>query len=326
MTPIENYNRVLRRNRPAYVPVDGISVGAAYHGAWPGQSRPAPGVLEWRDEWNVGWKDADGEVFPVLPSVPSCEDVGLIIPPDPRRAGRFDEIRAIAARLDRGTRVLSLGHPYFLYEKAINIFGPEEFLVSLIGAPDKANRLLDTIIGFELGIADEYVKFKPEHVNLSDDYGHQDRLAMSPAHWREYIKPRIKRVIDFYRARLGPGTVVSFHSCGHVMPILEDFAELGVDILHPVQSRANDMKELRRITSGTITLAGGIDGQQVLPHGTPGDVRREVFEKLDLLWEGGGYLPMPEKTLGVPQENIDAMNQAIRDWSARNVGMVPEET
>ncbi len=197
--------------------------------------------------------------------------------------------------------------------------------MSLIGAPGKANRLLDMIIEFELGIAGEYVKLKPEHVSLSDDYGHQDRLAMSPAHWRAYIKPRIKRVIDFYRAALGSGIVVSQHSCGHVMPILEDFTELGIDILHPVQSRANDLKELRRTTSGTITLAGGIDGQQVLPHGTPGDVRREVFAKLDLLWEDGGYLPMAEKTLGVPKENIEAMNQAIRDWSARNVGIVPED-
>jgi uroporphyrinogen-III decarboxylase len=95
--------------------------------------------------------------------------------------------------------------------------------------------------------------------------------------------------------------------------------ELGIDVLHPVQTTANDLPEARRVTSGRLTLAGAIDGQRVLPFGTPEDVRREVFNKLDLLWEGGGYLPMAEKQLGVPEANLEAMADAIRDWSRRNV-------
>jgi hypothetical protein len=175
------------------------------------------------------------------------------------------------------------------------------------------------IIDFELGIAEQYVRYGPDGVSLSDDYGHQDRLAMSPACWREFFKPRIKRVVDFYRDRLGPQIHVSLHSCGHVMPILEDLMEIGISILHPVQSTANDLAEVRRRTSGRLTLAGCICGQRVLPFGTPQDVRQEVLDKLDLLWENGGYLPMPEKTLGVSRENLDAMESAIREWSRTNV-------
>jgi hypothetical protein len=71
---------------------------------------------------------------------------------------------------------------------------------------------------------------------------------------------------------------------------------------------------MRRRTSRRLVLAGGICGQQVLPFGTPEEVREEVFTKLDLLWENGGYVPFAEKSIGVPQENLDAMQRAIEDW------------
>jgi uroporphyrinogen decarboxylase len=245
--------------------------------------------------------------------------VDQIEPPDPDRPDRLQAAQEIAREVDRSHWFLAVNHPYFLYEKAINILGPAEFACAMILEPHNAHALLDKIIEFELGIARRYAKLQPDHVNLMDDYGHQDRPAMSPHCWREFFKPRIRRVIDFYRDHLGPGVVISQHSCGHVMPFLRDMVELGVQVLHPLQSTANDLREARRITSGRLTIAGAIDGQQVLPLGTPEAVRREVFCKLDMLWEGGGYLPIPEKTLGVPPENLQAMEQAIRDWSRTHI-------
>ncbi|MBI5724415.1 MAG: hypothetical protein HZA50_10690 [Planctomycetes bacterium] len=315
----ENFSRVLKRDNPSHVQIEDISDGGVCWGSQPGHSRPSPQTMEWRDEWGVGWKDCDGEVFPVRPSVASIEDLDKAPIPDAKDSRRVCEIREIAGRLDRSSKVLCITHSYFIYEKAINILGPEEFLVSLVGSPERAGFLLDKILNFEMGFASQCLQFKPKHVNLCDDYGHQDRLAMSPQCWRQFFKPRLKRIIDFYRKAIGPDAVIGLHSCGHVMPILEDLVEIGLDILHPVQSRSNDLKELRRITSGRLTLAGAIDGQQILPFGSPADVRKEVFTKLDLLWENGGYLPMPEKTIGVSKENLDAMNQAIKDWSRQNV-------
>jgi uroporphyrinogen decarboxylase len=315
----ENFSRVLRREEPSHVCYPAPSKGGDYAGAWPAQSRPGPDACRWRDEWGVLWVDRDGEIFPVGPAVESSAQVDRVEPPDPDRPDRLDALRALARDLDRERYFLSVNHPYFLYEKAINILGPDEFACAMLVAPENAHRLLDMIVEFELGIARRYVALRPDHVNLSDDYGHQDRLAMSPECWREFIKPRVRRVIDFYREQLGPDVTFSQHSCGHVMPLLEDMIELGIQVLHPMQTTANDLEEARRITSGRLTIAGAIDGQRVLPFGTSEDVRREVFNKLDLLWEGGGYLPMAEKNLGVPEENRRALDEAVREWSRMNV-------
>ncbi len=315
----ENFVRVVRYNHPSHVCYPPPSCGISYAGSSPTDSRPSADCAYWRDEWGVGWQDVDGEIFPTLPAVASYQQVYELRVPDPHEPARMIAATEYVAGMDRERYFLAAGHSYFLYEKAINILGPEEFLVAMAEEPGAAHALLDKILDFEMGIAQGYLRFQPEHINLSDDYGHQDRLAMSPAMWREFIKPRLKRIIDFYRHELGADIVVSLHSCGHIMPILEDFIELGVDVLHPVQSTANNLTEVRRLTSGQLTLAGGIDGQIVLPFGTPEEVRAEVFTKLAMLWEDGGFLPLPEKMLGVGEDNERAMVEAIREWSHAQV-------
>jgi uroporphyrinogen decarboxylase len=309
----ENFVRVVRWDSPSHVSYGGVSQGICYSGAWPGDSRPGADATEWQDMWGVTWIDADGEVFPAGAAVSSAEHLDRLHAPDPHTEAIRRGLEEQAAKVDRDRYFLCVGHPYLLYEKGFNILGPTEFLMAL--ATGEAEALLDMLIEFELGIAEEYVRFRPDHVNTMDDYGMQDRLTVSPEMWRRLFKPRLKRLIDFYRDALGDGLVISHHSCGHVMPILEDFIELGVDIINPIQTTANDLAEMRRITSHRLVLAGGIDGQRVLPNGTPEQVRQEVFDKLDLLWEDGGYLPFPEKMLGVPDANARAMEQAIRDWS-----------
>ena len=263
--------------------------------------------------------NADGEVFPFGGAVDSYDKIDEIDPPNPFADDRMRNIRKVLEKIDREEFFISVGHPYFLYEKAINVLPPDQFLMCMAADPAKTNQLLDMFMEFELGVAKQYVEYKPDHINLSDDVGIQDRMAMSPDMWRQYFKPRVKKIIDFYRQELGDDITVSMHSCGHVMPILLDYAEVGVDILHPIQTTANDLPEARNITSGKLTLAGGIDGQQVLPSGTPDDVREEVFRKCDRLWEGGGYLPMPEKMLGVSAENKKAMDDAMLEGAKENV-------
>lgn len=315
----ENFYRVIRRDDPSHVTYPIPSRGGTYRGAGPADTRPSPETMEWRDEWGVRWVDKAGEVFPYGPAVDSIEEVEDIPRPDPDRPDRLDDFKETARKLDREKYVLGCVHRYFLYEKVINILGPEEFGAAMLLAPEKAHRALDIIMEFELGIAERFCEVGVDSVCFCDDYGHQDRLAMSPECWREFFKPRLKKAVGFYRDRLGLQVVVSLHCCGHVMPILEDFVEVGLDIIDPVQTTANDHAEMRARTSGTLALCGGIDGQQLLPFAEPEEVRRTVFEKLDLLWENGGYFPAAEKRVGVPPENFEAMDRAIRDWSRSNV-------
>ena len=55
---------------------------------------------------------------------------------------------------------------------------------------------------------------------------------MSPATWRAILKPLLGRIYGLAKKN---GRVVFHHSCGHIVPIVGDLIDLGLDILHPIQ-------------------------------------------------------------------------------------------
>jgi uroporphyrinogen decarboxylase len=70
---------------------------------------------------------------------------------------------------------------------------------------------------------------------------------------------------------------------------------MGLDILDPIQPNAAgmDAESLRRQFGGRLVFHGGIDEQELLPHGSPDDVRRETERLMNVLGHDGGYIVCP---------------------------------
>lgn len=70
-----------------------------------------------------------------------------------------------------------------------------------------------------------------------------------------------------------------YHSCGSIVPIIDDLIEIGVDILEPIQPKAlgMDAKYLKDHFGEKLTFHGGIDEQELLPLGSREDVQKEVL-------------------------------------------------
>lgn len=146
------------------------------------------------------------------------------------------------------------------------------------------------------------------------DFGTQRGLFISPAVFRDLWKPFYRRVNDWVHANTGWKTF--YHTCGGVEPLIEDFIEMGVDILNPVQCSAAGMEPLElkaRYGDRLVFWGGGVDTQQVLPFGTAEDVRRQVRERVEILGKNGGYVfnPIHNVQHGTPVENLLAMFEAI---------------
>jgi uroporphyrinogen decarboxylase len=138
--------------------------------------------------------------------------------------------------------------------------------------------------------------------------------------FRRLMKPRL--AVLFGRIhQLAPDAKLFFHSCGNVRPLLPDFVELGVDILNPVHVRATGMDPLalkRDFGRDLVFWGGGVDTQDVLPHGTPADVRDDVRRNIDALAPGGGFVfnTVHNIQADVPPENVVAMWEALREYGA----------
>jgi uroporphyrinogen decarboxylase len=154
-------------------------------------------------------------------------------------------------------------------------------------------------------------------ISEADDYGTQVSQLISPRMFRQRIKPRL--AVLFARIKqLAPNARLFFHSCGNVRPLLPDFIEIGVDILNPIHITATGMepRALKRDFGDAIVFwGGGVDTQDVLPHGTPQQVKDNVRRNIDALAPGGGYVFCTVHNIqaDVPPQNIVAMWEALRE-------------
>jgi uroporphyrinogen decarboxylase len=133
---------------------------------------------------------------------------------------------------------------------------------------------------------------------------------MSPDMYREFCKPYHARWTAAVR-RLAPTAKIILHSCGNVYPIIPDFIDIGINVLNPVQPRAVSMEpwRLKRDFGDALTFLGGVDIQQLLPYGTPEQVRGGVEKLIDALGPGGGFILAPSHQFqpDVPPANIVTM-------------------
>jgi len=106
---------------------------------------------------------------------------------------------------------------------------------------------------------------------------------------------------------------VVLHSCGAISKIIPRLIDIGVDGLHPLQARAKGMEaeNLGREFGGELVFVGGVDTQELLPFGTPEEVKNDVRRLKGLLGERFIVSPSHEALLpNVSIENVLAMRDA----------------
>lgn len=225
-------------------------------------------------------------------------------------------LRREAERLRRETDCALVVHvPGRLFSLGQFMCGFGNWLIQLKVNLEFCEALLDRGLDIQLAMAEETLKAVEGAVDilyLADDYGMQTGPLISPELFRRIFKPRMARLIQFLRER--SSARIAFHSCGSVYALIPDFIDVGVELLNPVQVSAADMdtERLRREFGNRLAFWGAVDSQQVLPLGTPADVRAEVARRVQDL--GPGYIPYSVHNIQaeVSPQNILAMFAAIR--------------
>jgi uroporphyrinogen decarboxylase len=209
-------------------------------------------------------------------------------------------------------RIVQLGMLFF--ERTWGMRGLEEFFTDMYLHQDFVEELLNGLEEVCHGVIDHLLSNYGERIDaigLSDDYGSQSSLLISPESWRHFIKPRIHRLVSHIRRG---GKYAYLHSCGHIAPLIPDLVEIGVDMLQPVQPETMDIFELKKRFGSQICLVGGISTQELLPYGTPDRIRDQVKRCREEMGSGGGYIMAPAKPVlpGVPLENAIALIEAMQ--------------
>jgi uroporphyrinogen decarboxylase len=205
--------------------------------------------------------------------------------------------------------------------------GMENFLCDLLADPATAETLLDGVMEQKLAFWRMALPALADVVDIvveTDDFGTQESQLISEEVYFKLFSPRWHAIFAELRSLLqehgaGQKGYLFFHSCGNVRPYLPDFIDMGVDILNPVHTRAKGMEPtaLKKDFGEAITFwGGGVETQQVLPQGTPQEVRDDVRRNVEALAPGGGYVfnTVHNIQAEVPPENILAMWEAMREF------------
>ncbi len=202
-----------------------------------------------------------------------------------------------------------------IWETAWYMRGMENLMCDMMAGDDMATVLLDRVTELSVQRAVSFAKAGADGLFLGDDIGMQHTIMMSESLYDEWLKPRLRRVIDAARA-VNPDIIVFYHSCGRVTELIPQLIEAGIDVLNPVQPECMDFRALHDQYGDRLSFHGTIGTQSVMPFGTPEDVRRAVFENLDIAGARGGLFVCPTHLLEpeVPVENVVAYIRACADY------------
>ena len=304
ISPKENLLRAIAHDSPHHVPY-GRRLNSAegmQYVDFEGSLPPANGP----DIWGVEWATTDQDLVPYISGHP-LNSLGELLEypfPDPRAPGLFDAARE---KMDQ-TRYLVVGrHIDLPFTRYWTLWGMDNGLMAMVTHPDEVAGFLHKLAEWNVAIADGYIGIGTEAARLSDDYGTQQSLLISPRLWRAMVKPALARIVGHYKSA---GLLVFLHSCGHIESIMDDLVEIGVDVFN-IQSNANDLVGLKRRFGKRITFQGGVPSS-ILSTGTQEDARRAALRAIRDLGPGGGLILEPDQQMVIPEANAEVLVETAR--------------
>lgn len=202
-----------------------------------------------------------------------------------------------------------------IWETAWYLRRIEPLMLDMSLEDDKAAYLLDKITDLAAFRARQFAAAGADILGLGDDIGMQSTIMMSANMYRTWLKPRLAKVIAAAK-EVKPDILISYHSCGFILPLIGDLIDAGVDILNPVQPECMDFAEVHAKFGDRLSFNGTIGTQKLMPFGTPEQIRAEVRRNLELAGPQGGLFCCPTHMLEpeVPWENIEAYVEAVRQF------------
>jgi uroporphyrinogen decarboxylase len=226
---------------------------------------------------------------------------------------------------DRKNKLNSLILINGLFESLHMCYGIENTLCALLMYPDEVKDFLEAMADHQIRVIRNLAKYyKPDKIQFHDDYGNAKNAFMNPDTWRELIKPSLKRIID---ATHEEGIIYEHHSCGYVIPFMEDFIELGIDAWNPVQF-FNDPYALQKKYGEHLCFVGGFDDHITNnPFSTEEEVRATLERSMREMADGGSWIAAPAFIANVGYRNriwLDVLDDWNRPLMAK-YGVEPEQ-
>ncbi len=282
------------------------------------------------DEWGMGWRmpQKGGHYYDLFKSplagLETIKEVENYPWPDALDMARYADMKVEADRIVKTEKMgfflerMSSG----MWEHAMWMRGYEQFFMDMMTNPGLVQAIMEKILEINMQYWERAIEAVGDNllvVSMADDLGSQNSLLVDLQDYKEQIWPFHKRLFDFIKAKAKSKVYIFFHNDGAVMETFPLLIEAGVDIMNPFQVNCDgmDTKKFKKEFGKELTIWGGsCDNQQVMPFGTPQQVRDETRRRIEDLAPGGGFVFAPIHVIqaGVPPENIMAWWETLQKY------------
>ncbi|MFC2089838.1 uroporphyrinogen decarboxylase family protein [Bacteroidota bacterium] len=270
------------------------------------------------NEWGMVFTDTglynEFIEFPLAHAV-SKSDILDYTFPDPNAEGRYDEARKTIAKYGDSHAIVGDIETSF-WETSWYLVGLEKLMLDMMLESPYVETLFDRVMEINLEIGSNLIRLGADMLWAGDDFGSQSGMMLDPETWRKIFKPRIKYMFEEWK-KVNPDIKIAWHTCGSVVPIIDDFIEIGLDVLNPMQPLAKDMDAENLISKfgERIAYFGGIDIQELLPQGPVERIKSEVMRIAGIYGKNSGYILAPAHNIqdDTPMEHILAFFEAVKE-------------
>ncbi len=268
-----------------------------------------------KDCWGVEWEYIKFGIagHPLSRPLDNIGNLKTYKPPEPPRSSG----KAFA---DKKTVVKKNKETGYCLEGWINLFelmhavrNFENVLMDVLDNTREINRLADMIVEYQEGMIQYFIALGVDGIMLADDWGSQNSLLIGRETWLEFFKPRYEKLIKPVKSA---GIDVFFHSCGHILSLLDDLADLGVDVIWP-QYASNDPELLaKKARERKMCVELHMDRQTLMTFGVPEEIDAAVKKARGIFGNNnGGLIYHAEIDNGFSFENIKALLNAFKKYS-----------
>jgi uroporphyrinogen decarboxylase len=276
------------------------------------------------DDWGITWS-AEGS-YPVcfpLQGKPEQEIMGYQWP-DPKNwdtSALRERARYLYEKTDYAIIAKAVQDGGGVFERSYYLRTMDDLFVDFFENEDMVFFIINKIADIEIQLWDMFLDAVGPYVQIvqrATDLGTQTGLFISPDLFRKFFKPAEDRIYRFIKSK-APHVKIWFHSCGAIEPLINDFLDLGIDILNPVQPLCTGMDSLvlKKKYGDRLCFHGGIDLQKALP-GTKEDTIAEVKRRIQAFAPGGGYILAPANHIqkDTAGENVIALYEYAKKFGA----------
>ncbi len=211
--------------------------------------------------------------------------------------------------IDEVNKQCKLKSDLFLIGAGVNPFerlqwirGTESFFYDLADIPKGLYDFIEKMHDFNCRLLTKWAKTDVDALSISDDWGTQQSLLISPVQWEELFMPIYRDYIDIAHKH---GKKMFMHSDGYTLSIIPKLIDLGLDAIN-TQIFCMGIDKLKQF-KGKITFWGELDRQHLLPYGTIEDIDNAVESVYNNLWQDGGCIAQCEFGAGSRPENVYRM-------------------